>query len=1421
MSRKSVHSFEKGVNSDVSIRKQPKGTVRSAKNVEFLQQGTYTAVSNLKGSRRALEGSVGLNYNILAAVPCWGLVDSGCTGDYEKRRGIVYFEYDDTNLSGIRFFDIESEIAYPLYPSGADLDFPPDGTVDARYYADRSKHYIYFNDHKNVFRQIEVKVHGVACEVFPALKELTVRPLHPIDCIRPQITPVEAGGALLPGSYIVVYRYFNSVTCRSSGWSNPTNPIPVIPEEGEATDVLPGSTGQFGYASNQWGGRVGQNTNKKLKLEISTTLGNAAYDSIQLLVIPMVDGAKTTPTTGLLTNPSKEWYNTPGNIEFDGNDYTVVDLSDYLVDDIPLVSAKTMEIKDNRIFLGNFKTRDFDFDNGDPTELQNAETVTATADYRNETECTFLKGYFRDELYGFGIFYYDEFGNGVVCPYDFTAFGSGKVTPTGEFMEIIADLGDGLYEARINMANLGSYDGSDVIELNGERATVVEIRPDNPAVNIATIILRAETTMTVGSNGGVTYIGGGNCNQGSGWAWKFPSRHQKGFSLFSDVSDNPVALGLRLEGISNHPSWAKGFRIVRLKRKRDKLGQFLHVPAIAVNGNRTPGLESEGVEDEDYSGAQDTFLPKVHMLGTARNLEKYQFDNPLDLSQQLSVLRWQRQNAINTSNEIIPLMSALIPEYMYNIDGESFDLRDSAGAKLSIADAVLLRYYEDKQELFGARIKETVTRYSAFRKDQYFYNHENRIVENGVSVLYKKLEDTNGFQDSIAKNNVGIDWQLEMAYDSAFVTVPGYRPSHSAYEHILSFGRLIELISNQGSHPSIPGWIAKVFYNLLNGQNQRQFLLKSTAPIIDFTTTVWDRTLNTPDEYFPLNAWTPHINVIDDVFLQTDIATVPVEYEFTPAVVNEDYAGAAYIFDVIKGLGDDRYGDIGSIQGEWIDTGVCQALTDADIIAGTPFNVNVWGGDCFITRHSFKVSESVPMPATYNPVDSEIDNTGFPAGSYMKTGKTSVGVEVVECWLESEVNSAYVFNDGKYPQRGLLTDAPPPANLDISVSPLRGKFEHYYNPGYSMQFPKVYAEKIEFCDERTEFKDSILWSDVRVRGAINTPLNDVDGFDKFRSNNVWVLDSKYGDVIKMITLEDQALHILQEKRIAFQPVGVDEIRTQNGNLISTGTGNVLGTGDFYLPYDIGTQHMRTVVEYDGRIYGVDALRGMAYVFGTRGSGFKAFSMDGFDKKFRELVQQQQFLEKELVSIIDPVREKLWINFDTGVIIGFNGISVGYSLRGEYWEGEYDYFFSGGTGIDNKLFLNNRLGSIYQMYDGPLNNLVGQDVIPSIDIVMNDYETVTKVLQNVEIAATNMPLSTQFFTVDHDEGTPDQATQVLDMRDRHNRGYFENRIVSVDADGYDQKLRGKCFLIRINFDRIPSRDLDVVISSVVSMFRESK
>jgi len=1288
--QKQNNFFRAGINKDTTNEAMSNMQLRSAKNVLLLQEGEQAALTNMGGTllKEALLINPATDLNILASV--------------STQNGIIYFTYDSVYGSQIKLYDLISivEISHKLA-------FPPQGTIEAVYYSDSTGEYIIFTDNKNRIQRLNVTERRIE----------RIQPMVGNPCI--EFVRVESTGNLQAGSYQFMHRGWNPDTCEYSTWGTITCAIPVTLEKG--------------------GGKIGEPTNKSIVLSIP----DSGYPQTQVLVIKNLDNNLV--TQGTLLQPVD--YTTEFTYTGDESG-VVVDLSDILVDDLPIKTAKTIVSKDNRLFAGNVKLQDYRF-NAQPV-VGSAYTIERAVDYGNIEDATKYRSAMRGELYTYGVYYYDEQGIGVVCPLDLSPFNQNAVRienyATGNVSIISATTTD--------IFTSGVFRIGDRIETSGVRANVIGINPG---------VIRVDEPFPFIVNGvSIDLLLGQAGNQGDSYAWKYPSRKNNQFTIFNEQGEI-TSLGLKIENLTNHPEWAVGFEIVVLERKKDIIYQMPHVPTIGVLGASTPGLQQNTLPYYDNNQELDLITAKIHNFGVARNIghefignDPYQF------------CRWYIQNGVDDYAEIPKAIWTQAPSYLYSVNGDSFAFADAQGYSIELVDAVALKqrkvFRGSSYPLIGQGfLNQFVDVFEANTRQQYFYNREGYYVKGGNNVYGQSIKEAVG-----GVGNLRIEYQIDLARGHGKQVLP-YKPmSRYPYQHIDIYANINELALQQREHPSVSA-NADYLFNPI-AASQRGIIMGLNAVLPDFTSIFVERRNTQGDDYFPLLNWTANTNIYDEasvggvVVIDTSSTPHTINAGFADSVNDGDVACGAYILNIAKGLGDFRYGaSAEQVDGNWCRTGICKKVDNST----DSFDLEVFGGDTFITKHSIKVRNNKPYIVQYKVIASEVDDANV-GDNHTKVGVTDAGVEIIDVYLESPVNANFEKNVGQYP-----AEQGNDANYYTSLR------DYYYHPAYSkLNCDKPLATKQGFCAETSDLSASVVWSDIKIRGGVDTALNTVDGFRRFRTNNLWNLDQKYGQVNKIVTLEGRDLHIFQENKIAFQPIGVDQLQTIDGQLIATGTGEVLGRGEYYLQRDLGSQHLRTIVQRDGMIYGLDAARKIVFRFANRGASFEFLSWNGMNEHYVSKIDANA-LESLYHAYIDSRYDRY--------VLQIGDDAHAYNTKGQYWESEMP-LVDRGVAFDKRLFLN-KGGFIYEAYEG--SDLFGEQMVSEFSFVVNPAINAQKVFEVLEFNCQGQPLEVRCQVDNQDTGWLPFSTA------RHGQ-YNVNRLRDFANRNDLDRLRGEAMLVSVRF-----------------------
>lgn len=1447
---KAVNKLNGGIDTDTTPEALDNSKLRDASNIDVLTTGAYSKLTNIKGTTNILkylpDDTDIPTLNVLGVFNVELLADYAGNGNFVNDTAIIIYTYDVVNKSQIFVVDLITNQSIKFYPnnlSSVDLDFPPEGTVSASFTIERGVPEIYWDDNKNELRKLILKYSTSPDFQFPTLADISVR--HKFGGMVPNFESYGTNGYTTAGTYQVAFRFYNTTKNTSSKWSLFTNPIPMSNSEG-CLFIL--ATGE--------GGQVGQIIQKSIIVSIDFTNTTAdLYDSIQLAVVKNIDGLTIPSNIVYVTLPSKEWYSSPDSIEYsDALGFEApYPLESIITEDASIKSAKTQVIKDNVLVRGNITYYDFNNDRG-TVDFDDAYTIRDSVCYSTGNDVVEKKGHFREEVYAYAVAYFDEFFNfGLVQPLDFSkvyklnAKRTITVTSIGTpdsynqltiVVSSTADLGCGDYLRYQNKAY-------QVCEVNSSTSMLIKYRPD--------------ITTTSGSpNLEVLY--GQEGNQMQGWSWKFPARSDNKFAIIQDFSAQAIGLGIK--GIKNHPTWAKGFVIVRQDRIKDILFQTPHIPAIAAQGVPSQGIGPITYEitdpfnpakfnyrNADYKGALDCIVPKIFGLGHAVNIAAsylnmffafYGVLNPYTkfYAAYYPVYARHKKSFTETptseivgdiipyTNNTTPLIDtfgveiprALFvypPDYIFNYDGAptfNYDLKGNE--KINIVDAVALYRSILKDEEPHLDIANA---YVALSKDRYYYS-------KGGYVLRTIFENKDYFVPLSSfdedNENIVINKEYPAVLGQTPQTIDNYVFNSEVFKNINIIGGTEQLSLQQGQSPAVPG-NTNSFSNVAT--NQRSKLLLVNNPILDFTKYLWD-SLEAGDRIFPeIPLATFSDKMYDISHLQANIAGVGEDHD--PVVIMTDapvktifteegkIGTASYILNITKGYPDNRYNKISD---NWKFTGSVHYLTPDEIENNTPIDIDVWGGDCFLTDYQVKVNNNTPRISDVFETDADnakdyklgTDSDYLTFDRSTKTGSFNNNVEIIQIMIESEVNTGYLRNTEKI-------------RYDKPTTYFSKPFLYQYNASYSINnVLKAFVTKHQDIINNFNYQARFVWSLTRLYEAENSAFVNTEGFDFFPVNNKRDLDEQYGGITSLVDFGDYLLYLIQESKVRKEPINRTITQAADGQtqiLLST---EFVGSSGEYLVFSNGSQHMRTVKYFNGTCFMLDARRRMLVAFG---GGYDVLSEKGVNRYFLENYANSHLLkEKDIIGIInsDQEKEEYWLvkndsvkpttiiynsktkNFKTRINVGTDAILNGLS------NGEFMYLMH-----DKSLFTaytNDKFGYLLDKYR------------PStFKPIVNDYPSYTKTfnVMNFDMKGGFILNKDNAFAVTPSniagvlQETPDMfiwdaSTGQLPPYQNRNFQYWLNRIRQKDTHF---KLRGDYMEVEftINNDEADNREVGIV------------
>ena len=557
------NKFDGGMNTDSDKNTIKSNQYEAAINVTISQSGNYGKLSAIKDT--ALKAAVIANAAIgnQDDLHVMGITSSRIKTGSGNIEGAIVFIYNNASGSELlSVFAYTPPTTLTLLYSESVVLTDSKRFIDSVIYRENGIDYIYYADYEEAIKKI-------ACDTTASLPLKREKILLLRTGFRGKIsnTVVQAGngGDLLCGTYQFSYRLINSVTNRYTKWAVISNP--VIVGMTPATNTQP--YGGVGFVSD---------ANIRLTLALYQNYStNSLYDYYQISVLENIDGSKEKNQTvkvlsqkalsdfdfsPLPSNPATATYDYSTNAPAD----ELLTIDELTIDDAAIKSVRTLQIKHNRLIGGNVIYHDLDYTQGDPivatttTHVNEALSGGAMA-YSDFDQATNKVGHWRDELYRYAISYFDEFFN----------YSRPKILDFSAVTANLAKLAD--------WATSTTYVVGDKVR---ESSKGYKCIIGHDSVTFATDLGNGKWELVNFSKD-----------------YRFPDRDNGKYGTLLNSSDNVQALYLKLMGINNHPTWAKGFVILRAPRKKKVLFQTPLIPSILIQPARAKGDYPDQRKNED------------------------------------------------------------------------------------------------------------------------------------------------------------------------------------------------------------------------------------------------------------------------------------------------------------------------------------------------------------------------------------------------------------------------------------------------------------------------------------------------------------------------------------------------------------------------------------------------------------------------------------------------------------------------------------------------------------------------------------------------------------------------------------------------------------------------------------------------------
>jgi len=1301
-------------------------------------------------------------------------------------------------------YDTESDQLYELYEEQVPSDYvAPDRIVDAKAYAENGLDILYFTDNASEVRQLRCEVPTGFVANSLTKSDLSVQRRGANGTIT--IDGIKPGGSLLSGSYQFAYRMADPLTKRFTKWSSLTLPVQTT----VTGDII--SLGIDGTTAIQSAG-IGLFTDKQINITIAPS--NEELENFDYFQIAVVENILPTVQLSASILPIEPVSRLVG-YEYKANQrIDRVPIEDIVVDYAAVKTAKTLNIKQNRLFLGNINYADLD--PGNPTVTGSVIkkavnhiteptgfTATRSGDQSvgpapiNGTRVNWNQGAIdtlnyrythsgadQDYYFLMAIDFAYLTGTGSTVRFELTknattVLTSIVVNTAGVHTAgILTTLSNGDYvdvriyttTATIRINALGSkFTGSTAED-------VVDIPSDsgyfrNEVYRYGIVYKDEFGNRSVPKPLDMAGITGNRIESGL-IDMKFPARNEEGgdYSIL-DGNNLPQLLGLQLT-IDDHPSWARSFEIVRVKRIKRVLFQSPLIPMMYVQGVGAildyPGLVRAGTatttayDSNQPMTSSKVYIPKNLLWPELRDIIRNENTTGTNANRRINGEARLERRADYDMGIIFPPES-MYTSSLYNFTGS--EILETVDYTLNMMN--LMNFPDTKPDRApvagnGIVTVQSVTLHSLANGD-YFFHSGFTGKQIPTTERTRKINEYK-FIDNLSAGTV-VGGELVQNYDQLSTTgvTWGFKPNAQRMA-IIKMG---DAFPDEGS---VRREFASGVHNAVSGGNP---IIGSSG--INFETNLTNRYVNM------------YSGVVDNQYIQS-LRVVNI--------VNDS-------------IGDSRYGDVDD-EHEFISTGAVYSFSPTELVAvgrndSLPITLDVFGGDCKITPHIFKVSDSsysVVNQAKHNGTAETLSDLLRDWDGKVFGGATNEPVicipvavkasgQFVQMFLESEF-AGNVMDFDVLELNGTQANHPV-LNVKTEAN-IRTPLTYRYNQNISKQNDqKIYLSKPEISFEQNAFPARVLYSDVKVYNS------DVSGFDLFRVLNFYDLEEDKGNLTKLAVAGD-SLYAIQEYGVKYLPTGQTQLEQTDAGTIAVGTSDVIGRA-ITVDNNRGGQHLGGIVETGGSIYVPDNFNKSIYQL-TR-EGLKPIPISN-ETYFRNLFSSM-FVERNVTAFYDPVRFQYWL---------MTGSTCNVFHEAGIWSAEMEFGgkLKHGVYTNQNLYMVGDSGNsidVYSFYTGTVNSFMGTTVVPSVKFVINPDPDFGKMFDNMMLVASER-LDEVDMIVEREESLGDQ--EVLGMNlDRE--GVDGNYRIKTLRDNRMSRLRGLRAIATVKWGNVLS-----TLSSVVTKYR---
>lgn len=831
---------------------------------------------------------------------------------------------------------------------------------------------------------------------------------------------------------------------------------------------------------------------------------------------------------------------------------------------------------------------------------------------------------------------------------------------------------------------------------------------------------------------------------GSAIDWKFPSLEDE---PITENSENYIhRLGLNIDGIQNHPSWATGFAILRAKRIKDIKAQAPLYPTQFVQPMIATTLYPQGGDPlvETAQPPEDPFgtiVPKnlINGEGTPKHIMRgpthcqYYYGYPESVGTQ----EFPPQDGVdeitqgNSAAGCQYINCIFIPNNVYNNGGVNYEpyLHKSSDT-IEIVDIQNL-----KGEITNALGDvEKIIKYGTlgFADAGMFSNYTSQLSDN-----YTNRDKSNTSLSSLSfinnSNNRILQYEDVEAGQSGVpftVDVDGLISS--------KFGSYSDLDAdglNEGTTPT----------------NQRMGFIVTSDSAEDPTLKFFDSAaaINAEVSGSPFDDLDGFTNEGDSARVLTDLTEPDPNYIKSPNNALVPSYQKVSIVNIRSGVSDLRYGG-SEASHEFVFTGSYVALSSSDVSGNVTKDVTVYGGDCTIDLHSFKVHDSTySLPNNGEYEDANDPNDGVLRRKYMKEGWGNSFLEgdavgsrdyetgrpipikansgVISVFLESEFRATAIDRSQIAAMRGDNSKA----RIDRSITSARTPYFYNFNLDYCLpNYNKVFLPTPILEDPRTDFPSRLAYSDQRIYQSTEI------GFDRFRVANIYDMDESRGEITRLVNSLDR-VYGLQSNGVSYIPIQAQTLETSDASTLSVRSAEVIGIPQ-YISTIYGTTEFNSVAQTPYGFIFADRFNGSILKY--NGESLSPISHIGMRDYFKDKLEEvsASLSDIDIFGVYDTNNSQYIIASESpsNWMVAFSDITN--TWISEYTAIDDTYYCLGGAYTPRGLYMVGKFNDIdlglhrLRTTGNPTDQMLGTEKDPRLKILINEDKSTPKVFDNLII-----------------------------------------------------------------------------------------